>query len=53
MPADHPNLRNETKFISSKVSTDQGKILHEVNYQGKPYKFLPEQVTGAMFGKIK
>lgn len=35
LPANYPNLRNETKWISSKVGTnDEGKIVHEIAYKG-------------------
>lgn len=54
LPANYPNLRNETKWISSKVGTnDEGKIVHEIAYKGQNHKLLPEQVTAAMIGDIR
>ena len=56
LPGDYPPalLKNETKWISSKVSTNAaGKLVHTVNFQGEDREFLPEQVTGAMLGKLK
>lgn len=52
MPSDFPQLKNETRWISSKVDINKdGKIVHSVGYQGinyfiiilgKPAEFLPE-----------
>ncbi|KAL4435761.1 hypothetical protein ABPG74_015729 [Tetrahymena malaccensis] len=54
LPANYPNLKNETKWISSKVGTnEEGKLVHEVQYKGQNVKLLPEQVTAAMLGDIR
>jgi len=43
IPSDFPQLKNETRWISSKVDINKdGKIVHSVGYQGKQAEFLPE-----------
>ncbi|EGR34876.1 hypothetical protein IMG5_001050 [Ichthyophthirius multifiliis] len=54
LPPTHPKLRNETKWITSKIATNQdGKLVHEVQYKNETVQFLPEQVTGAMLGALR
>lgn len=54
VPANHPIIRDETKWISSKVGTNaEGKLVHEVTFKGKNHQLLPEQVTAAMIGDLR
>lgn len=54
LPANYPKLKEETKWISSKVGQNaEGRLTHDVTYKGQNTQLLPEQVTAAMLGDIR
>ena len=54
LSANYPKLKEEAKWISSKLSTnEEGKIVSEVTYKGQSLKLFPEQVTAAMLGDLR
>lgn len=53
LDANNPNIKCEMQHVFYKTTPIDGKIGFEVNYNGETVQLLPEQVTAAMFQKLK